>query len=1197
MRKIVLLCLAIITLIIFVQGVYAADVAYVVKSNNRVNTDITSVITELGYSYNVITELQIGSTDFSQYRLILVGNDIFQNPHRIPVNEQNSLIINQYHYYKKGTSDFQWGWSKEQSIVSRSFLQLNNNNNLQITQSIPNPFTAYNGGGVNAYVLGGIKPTGITYVSYSGSLNNKDYIVAFAEPGTVMLNGNTTKGRSLFFGLTESDYWTSDTRKLFKNSLEWSIKGQDKDLDGFFDNDCNDNDSSINPNATEIAYNRIDENCDKFDLADVDGDGYCKLGYLIMNKTLQCPNEGITSSGSDCDDNNLSINKGSSDLLNNCINDAPTQVSNISNIELEEDSSIEISIDSIRTHFSDPETNNNLLNVSISRISDNNITGTFNSSTGLFIFNSLSDWNGVAELVFVVSDGENLVESNNITLRVIPVNDNPVLQDIETQYIIAGKTLIIEANATDVDGDNLNYGFSSPFILSGNSTGLWVTNNSDMGNYNVIISVSDGNGGYDERNVEVIVMAKTLINEFAHSSNSDWVELYNPGNTVVKLNGCFLNNTLTSYDIQNGTSINPYSVSAFDIDNFIDDNGSIYLVCNEEVIDSIEFQNLPEDNSFGRISDGFDTDSVSDFKIYDIPTKNLSNSADMISPIINLITENNLILNQRDVYLEFNVSDNSQNISCELYTNTENNNFNVLKVLGGIIDGGIFSGNFTINNVPDGVYLWNVRCNDGTNYVFAPNNKTFSVSAPDAPTLDNIGNKIVIENQTLEFSLSGNDPENDTIIFSAEGLPSGAVFNSNNFTWKPGFNQSGNYIVRFIVTDSTNLSDSEEVSINVVDVKLPPAFNDVPSGSKCSVKDSKVSLDIVKPSVSRLNLGDEFETKVKVKNNLEDDSEFSVKVYLYDLTEDKVVEDVNGKLNVDSGDSGDISLTMKVPVDIENPDNNFAIYVYAESDENNCNTAYKEIKIEREKERLNIAKLEVVPDEQNPGEAITLKVRVENLGTNDQDAYIEIKNSELGINIKSDEFEIEKAGEKDRITKSFNFLVPKNITNGEYTLVAKVYYNGNVAESSKKLTISSAVNTGNSGNIIENTGNTITYSIESNSNADINTKTYSNSNVNSIGNTITYSIEENEEFVFENTEPVIVSVQKIKLDNGKVLRVYDEYLDSEERRVNDSFMESAKEYTKDPMTKSLLYVLNALFIIGIIIFISCIIYVITVRYR
>ncbi|MBT6689979.1 hypothetical protein HOB04_01250 [archaeon] len=65
--------------------------------------------------------------------------------------------------------------------------------------------------------------------------------------------------------------------------------GEDNDTDGYraSDGDCNDNDSIIYPNATEIPYNGIDEDCSGQDLIDVDNDGH--------NFTI------------DCDDNDISL--------------------------------------------------------------------------------------------------------------------------------------------------------------------------------------------------------------------------------------------------------------------------------------------------------------------------------------------------------------------------------------------------------------------------------------------------------------------------------------------------------------------------------------------------------------------------------------------------------------------------------------------------------------------------------------------------------------------------------------------------------------------------------------------------------------------------------------------------------------------------------------------------------------------------
>ncbi|MED5372031.1 MAG: MopE-related protein [Myxococcota bacterium] len=49
----------------------------------------------------------------------------------------------------------------------------------------------------------------------------------------------------------------------------------DDDGDGYFDTqDCDDADASINPGASEVPYDGIDQDCDGADLTDVDGDGF-----------------------------------------------------------------------------------------------------------------------------------------------------------------------------------------------------------------------------------------------------------------------------------------------------------------------------------------------------------------------------------------------------------------------------------------------------------------------------------------------------------------------------------------------------------------------------------------------------------------------------------------------------------------------------------------------------------------------------------------------------------------------------------------------------------------------------------------------------------------------------------------------------------------------------------------------------------
>jgi len=77
----------------------------------------------------------------------------------------------------------------------------------------------------------------------------------------------------------------------------------DNDGDGYTENqnDCNDNDASINPGATEICGDGTDQDCNGTDLDcnDVDNDG-----------------DGYTENQNDCNDNDASINPGAAEICN-----------------------------------------------------------------------------------------------------------------------------------------------------------------------------------------------------------------------------------------------------------------------------------------------------------------------------------------------------------------------------------------------------------------------------------------------------------------------------------------------------------------------------------------------------------------------------------------------------------------------------------------------------------------------------------------------------------------------------------------------------------------------------------------------------------------------------------------------------------------------------------------------------------------
>jgi len=87
----------------------------------------------------------------------------------------------------------------------------------------------------------------------------------------------------------------------------------------------------------------------------------------------------------------------------------------------------------------------------------------------------------------------------------------------------------------------------------------------------------------------------------------------------------------------------------------------------------------------------------------------------------------------------------------------------------------------------------------------------------NAPVLAAIGNKNVNEGSLLSFSVSGTDSDGHSLTYSATGLPSGANFTGQTFTWVPTYEQAGTYSVTFRVSDG-ELTDSEPITITVANV-------------------------------------------------------------------------------------------------------------------------------------------------------------------------------------------------------------------------------------------------------------------------------------------------------------------------------------------------------------------------------------------
>jgi len=91
-----------------------------------------------------------------------------------------------------------------------------------------------------------------------------------------------------------------------------------------------------------------------------------------------------------------------------------------------------------------------------------------------------------------------------------------------------------------------------------------------------------------------------------------------------------------------------------------------------------------------------------------------------------------------------------------------------------------------------------------------------------APELDSIGPKTVMEGDALEFRIHATDVDGDSIILDTLDVPLNAVFvdsgnGAGSFTFTPDFTQADTYYVTFIATDTVGAADSEVVEIAVTE--------------------------------------------------------------------------------------------------------------------------------------------------------------------------------------------------------------------------------------------------------------------------------------------------------------------------------------------------------------------------------------------
>ena len=178
-------------------------------------------------------------------------------------------------------------------------------------------------------------------------------------------------------------------------------------------------------------------------------------------------------------------------LTVNPVNDAPTVVNIISDLEVEEDSD-NVSID-LSSIFNDVENGQNL-SYSVSE-SINALTASIDNNLLVLSFNQ--DEFGQGEVVVTASDAvSRLTVSTSFNVRVIPINDAPILSSFVNEFIDEDTSLTFELSATDVDNSDSQLQFQvengGAEILIDGTTVILTPELNYFGSDDVTVTVTDG---------------------------------------------------------------------------------------------------------------------------------------------------------------------------------------------------------------------------------------------------------------------------------------------------------------------------------------------------------------------------------------------------------------------------------------------------------------------------------------------------------------------------------------------------------------------------------------------------------------------------------------------------------------------------------------------------------------------------------
>ena len=324
----------------------------------------------------------------------------------------------------------------------------------------------------------------------------------------------------------------------------------------------------------------------------------------------------------------------------------------------------------------------------------------------------------------------------------------------------------------------------------------------------------------------------------------------------------------------------------------------------------------------------------------------------------------------------------------------------------------------------------------------------------------NTGN-VALTNLDITHNITLVDNDNDSVALTFTGLPASlAAGSSATITANAVIGDKVDFGTYAGILTVKDLVQTTQKTFKL-EIKVEPRVCEDGVRSDGSVGGSNVRVEIKEPGTNDdFAPGEEIKVEVEVENNDNEDHDFVVEGFLYDLDDnDILVEGETAALEVEEGKEEDFEFTLKVPNDVD-VDNNFAIFVKAfedDEEDENCGETRRDVDIKRQKHSVIIEKATFTPSTLACGESFDVAVDVLNIGTNDEDdVSVRLFDDELKIDQVSNTIKLDKFDDNDdEATIRFRDVkVPVNAEKKQFQLEAILSFNSDTISGFGTITVS-----------------------------------------------------------------------------------------------------------------------------------------------